>query len=106
MHLHYGVKHTKAAALFNITHRPDLITAGISTVIALHVLPLAHAFQNPLQYAPAATILACNTATPLTHPHTSAIPIARTTRSALCATAAMQLNMSRVSESRICPVDQ
>ena len=75
----------------NIAARPDLIPLGISAVVALHFLPLAHVFRNPLHYATAAVMLGSDAFAFARAPHQSAEWVCLGSGAALWGNAAVQL---------------
>lgn len=75
----------------NLAGRPDLIPALISCVVALHFLPLAGLFGNPVYYVTTPAILLLDTLAVLHAPHESGAFAAMATGSVLWCTAIFQL---------------
>jgi len=74
-----------------IAGRPDLIPVLISCVVALHFLPLARLFGNPVYYLTTPMIILLDGLAVLRHGHQSAPAAAVATGALLWATAAFQL---------------
>jgi hypothetical protein len=75
----------------NLAGRPDLIPALISCVVALHFLPLAGLFGNPVYYVTTPAILLLDALAVLHAPHESGALAAMATGSVLWCTAIFQL---------------
>jgi len=74
-----------------LAHRPDLIPVLISGVVALHFLPLARLFGNPVYYVTTPVILLLDAVAVVRHAHESAPAAAIATGVVLWCTAAFQL---------------